>query len=105
MVAEERLMLEAAEEIGRLMDEQGVTKAELARRIGRTRGYVTQVLCGRRNMTLRTLARMTSALRTVVEIRIGSSGVPRGIHTCDESCVAALGVSETTKVAAEGSDV
>jgi transcriptional regulator with XRE-family HTH domain len=56
ILEEERLILDATETIYRLMEERSVSKADLARLIGRTRGHVTQLLEGGRNMTLRTLA-------------------------------------------------
>lgn len=59
---QERLILEATEVISRCMQERGVSKAELARRVGRSRAYLTQVLSGSRNMTLRTLADLAHAL-------------------------------------------
>ena len=61
-LAQEEFILSATELIFELMEKAGVTKAELARRIGRTRGYLTQLLDGNRNMTLRTLAELTKAL-------------------------------------------
>lgn len=75
MVEQERLILEATELIYELMEEKSVTKAELARRVGKTRGYLTQILSGRRNMTLRTLADLAFALghRLEVESRVLAS--------------------------------
>jgi hypothetical protein len=62
LLAQEEFILCATELIFELMEKTGVTKAELARRVGRTRGYLTQVLDGNRNMTLRTLAELAHAL-------------------------------------------
>lgn len=53
---EERAVLRATEEILRLMEKESISKAELARMLGKTKAYVTQALSGGRNMTLRTLA-------------------------------------------------
>ena len=39
-----------------------MTRAELARRMGRTPGFVSQVLGGGRNLTLRTIADIAAAL-------------------------------------------
>ena len=44
------------------MDAQGVTKADLARRVGKSRAYVTQSLSGDHNMTLSTFAGFADAL-------------------------------------------
>lgn len=62
LVAQERLILDATELMYELMERTGVSKSELARRTGRTRGYLTQLLAGERNMTLRTLAELSHAL-------------------------------------------
>lgn len=57
-----RIVQGASEVIRALMEDQGVHKAELARRVGKSRAYVTQSLSGRRNMTLSTLASYADAL-------------------------------------------
>ena len=44
------------------MDKQSVTQAELARRMGCTQQYVSNLLKGSSNMTLETIARLESAL-------------------------------------------
>ena len=52
----EALVAEASEVIARLMAEQNVSKADLARRLKKSRAWVTQLLSGKANMTVRTLA-------------------------------------------------
>ena len=46
----------------RRMDEQGVTQVELARRMGCTQQYVSNLLRGSSNMTLETIGRLENAL-------------------------------------------
>lgn len=46
----------------RAMDEQSVTQVELARRMGCTQQYVSNLLKGSSNMTLETIARLENAL-------------------------------------------
>ena len=46
----------------RSMDEQSITQAELARRMGCTQQYVSNLLKGCSNMTLETIARLEKAL-------------------------------------------
>lgn len=46
----------------RAMDEQSVTQAELARRLGCTQQYVSNLLKGSSNMTLETIARLENVL-------------------------------------------
>lgn len=65
---QEKLMLEFGDLILNEMDDQRVSKAELARRIGCSRSHVTQMLSGYRNATLRSFAAMAHALGMEVEI-------------------------------------
>jgi transcriptional regulator with XRE-family HTH domain len=68
LYAIEGLVTEAGEFIARLMREQRVTKAELARRLGKSRAYITQMLSGSRNLTVRTLAEAACALGVEVKL-------------------------------------
>jgi antitoxin component HigA of HigAB toxin-antitoxin module len=51
----------AAEIIAQMMADQGLSKADLARRLNKSRSWVTQLLSGGRNMTVRTLAEVVHA--------------------------------------------
>jgi len=62
LVAQEVLITELTEAIWAAMEQSGVKKSELAKRMGATKGYVSQVLNGTRNMTLRTLSDICFAL-------------------------------------------
>ncbi len=66
-----RIVQGASEVIRALMERQGISKAELARRVGKSRAYVTQSLGGDRNMTLGTLASFADALNAdaVVDLK------------------------------------
>lgn len=66
----EELILAATCAISEELERQGVNKAELARRLGRTRGHVTQLLAGGRNLTLGSIAEMADALGCKVEINL-----------------------------------
>ena len=46
----------------RAMDEQSVTQVELAKRMGCTQQYVSNLLKGSSNMTLETIARLENAM-------------------------------------------
>lgn len=89
---QERLFVEVTELLTSAMDVQGITRAELAQRLGKTKSFVTQVLRGRHNMTLRTLAGLFDAIDCRVAMdakRRGSSEsvVPKKSWTFDaESC-------------------
>lgn len=54
--AREDLIYNVTEDLLVQMEELGVTKLELARRLGKSRSYVTQMLSGARNMTLGSLS-------------------------------------------------
>ena len=62
LVVQERLIAQTQEEICRLMEAKDVSKAELAKRLGKTRSYVTQLLDSGRNLTLRTIADVFAVL-------------------------------------------
>lgn len=76
LMAQELLITEVTEEIWKAMEEAGINKTELANRIGATKGYVSQVLSGSRNMTLRTLSDICFALdkkaTIYIEIKTGN---------------------------------
>jgi len=59
---QERAILELTELACEIMDESNVSRAELARRMRKTKGYVSQLLDGRANMTIRTIADIFTAL-------------------------------------------
>ena len=67
---QEHLILRATEELCRTMDEERLSKASVAERIGKSKAFVTQVLSGRRNMTLRTLAELAWACGHAVDLRL-----------------------------------
>jgi antitoxin component HigA of HigAB toxin-antitoxin module len=56
---QERVIFEVTELISKLMEEQNVSKADLARMLRTSKANVTQMLDGRRNMTLRSIVDVT----------------------------------------------
>jgi transcriptional regulator with XRE-family HTH domain len=70
LVAQETLILETTEALWSALEAAGITKSELAERMGTTKGYVSQVLSGARNMTLRTLSDICFALRASPRLAI-----------------------------------
>lgn len=59
---QERVIFETTNLMCELMDQAGVTRTDLAKRMGRTKGYITQLLDGTANMTLRTVSDVFVAL-------------------------------------------
>jgi transcriptional regulator with XRE-family HTH domain len=59
---QERSIYEVTAMLEALMEEQGISRAELAKRLGRTKGWVTQLLDGESNKTIRTVADVCAVL-------------------------------------------
>lgn len=59
---QEQLILGVTEQIFESMQRQGITQRELADRLRKSKSYVSQLLNGSRNMTLRTLSDVCLAL-------------------------------------------
>lgn len=68
---QERAIQELTDLVCQIMDERKVTRAELAARLGKTKGYVTQLLDGRTNMTVRTIADVLGALDCAIHFQDG----------------------------------
>jgi plasmid maintenance system antidote protein VapI len=61
---------EFTEDLARLMEEKNVSRAELARRMGTSRAYITKMLGGNANFTLLTMVKLAMALDGAVHIHI-----------------------------------
>lgn len=68
---QERAIQELTDMICEVMDEEEVSRSELARRIGKTKGYITQLLDGRTNMQVRTISDVFTALDRTVHFQEG----------------------------------
>ena len=56
LLAQEELILGVTETICELLENEKVSRKELADRLGKSKGFVSQLLNGGRNLTLRTVA-------------------------------------------------
>lgn len=72
LLAEELLLLEASDYLFEIMEKRKIKKAELAERLGKSKAFITQVINGRRNMTLRTLSNLAWALGHQVKLNLPS---------------------------------
>ncbi len=68
---QERAIQELTDLTCEIMQEQDVNRSELARRLGKTKGYITQLLDGRTNMTVRTISDVFVALDRAVHFQEG----------------------------------
>ncbi|HBR4159741.1 TPA: helix-turn-helix transcriptional regulator, partial [Klebsiella pneumoniae] len=69
-----RLVFNTTEDILLAMQDQGVTQSTLAKKLGKSKSYVSQLLDGTRNMTLKTLADISYALSVNVKVVISKDG-------------------------------
>lgn len=68
--AAERLKVDVTEKIYEYMERQGVSKAQLAEKLGTSKSNVTQMLSGSRNLTLQSLAFIAIVLGLRVEVTL-----------------------------------
>ena len=73
----ELAIIEFTEELVRAMDEQGVSRSELARRTGTSPAYITKVLRGNANFTLGSMTKLAMALGLELKMHLA----PRGAAT------------------------
>lgn len=59
----------------RRMEERKISKAELARRMGTSRAYITRLLGGDANFTLGTMVKLALAVDGALHVRIADKGV------------------------------
>jgi ribosome-binding protein aMBF1 (putative translation factor) len=59
---QEKLILDVTELIAKIMEKKNIKKTELAQKLSRSKGYITQLLDGRANMTIRTISDIMWAL-------------------------------------------
>lgn len=62
LLLQEELILDVTEAIAEQMESQNLLQKDLAKRLNKTKGYVSQLLGGGRNLTLRTISDVADAL-------------------------------------------
>ena len=81
-VLEESALAMAQATIQNAMDESDTSRAELARLLNRHRSFVTRILNGRHNLTVKTLSK--SLLACGYEIEFGKTPISWNWPVCDE---------------------
>jgi transcriptional regulator with XRE-family HTH domain len=66
----EGAVIEFTEDLQRRMEEQNVSRAELARRMGTSRAYITRLLGGDANFTLMTMVKLSMAVGGALHVHI-----------------------------------
>ncbi|MGA7563726.1 MAG: helix-turn-helix transcriptional regulator [Desulfobaccales bacterium] len=69
MMAQGDLIMEVTETLCELLEKEGVSRKELAERLGKSKGFVSQLLNGGRNLTLRTVADILRVLGYKVALK------------------------------------
>jgi transcriptional regulator with XRE-family HTH domain len=82
LLRQEELILEVTEALSSAIQRENITRTALAARLGRTKGFVSQVLGGGRNLTLRTIADIADAVGYEIRIQVAKRGVQQDV---DES--------------------
>jgi DNA-binding Xre family transcriptional regulator len=80
LLRQEELIFDTTDALGMALENSGMNKVQLAKKLGKTKAFVTQLLGGGRNLTLRTIADVCYALNCRAQIRI----IPLDSY---ESCV------------------
>lgn len=66
----ELAVLDFTEDLQQRMEEQNVSRAELARRMGTSRAYITRLLGGDANFTLMTMVKLSMAVGGALHLHI-----------------------------------
>jgi len=63
-------VVQFTEDICELMEEQGITRAELARRLGTSRAYITKIMSGNASFSLNMMVKVAMAVGGIVNLRV-----------------------------------
>ena len=89
LVVQGELIMEVTETLCELLEKENISRKELADRLGKSKGFVSQLLNGGRNLTLRTVADILHVLGykvTLTPHKIepkegrGTSALKKGAH-------------------------
>lgn len=69
-MAQEELIMEVTEVFCALLEREKTSKATLAKKMGRTKGYISQLLKGGKNLTLRSISDLAFSLGQTVQFQI-----------------------------------
>jgi transcriptional regulator with XRE-family HTH domain len=75
LMAQGELIMEVTETLCELLEKEKISRKELADRLGKSKGFVSQLLNGGRNLTLRTVADILHVLGYKVSIRPYKEGI------------------------------
>lgn len=105
LLAQESLILEVSEAIWAALEKLDMTKADLARALESSKANVTQLLDGRRNMTLRTLADIAYKLELEPHFNLRQKNLDIGWSVLDVASITgriSFGSTDPIEAANEG---
>ena len=76
---QEELILEVTELLSRALEQNHMSKADLARKLRKSKAFVTQCLNGEQNLTLRTVADLFGAVG--LKALVGAEPVSQGVRS------------------------
>jgi ribosome-binding protein aMBF1 (putative translation factor) len=79
LLNQEKLILEVTEALSEAIEKRGLTRSEVAKRLGKTRGFVSQLLAGGRNMNLRTVAYIADAIGISLKVAVQGAEISKGV--------------------------
>jgi transcriptional regulator with XRE-family HTH domain len=77
LLNQEKLILEVTEALSEAIEERGLTRSEVAKRLGKTKGFVSQLLAGGRNLTLRTVADIADAIGISLKVAVQGAEISK----------------------------
>lgn len=80
LLRQEELILDVTERLHAVLAERQVSRAELAQRLGRSKAFISQLLAGDRNLTLRTISDLSDALEVSPVIVFEGSRLDAAAH-------------------------
>ena len=98
--AENSLIIDAAIALSKALDASKIQQKDLAGRLGKSEGYISQVLGGGCNLTLRTLADFAFSMDRMVEIALTPLDASSVVFTTTSRASWKLDVEESPKVEA-----
>jgi transcriptional regulator with XRE-family HTH domain len=79
LLNQEKLILGVTEALSEAIEERGLTRSEVAKRLGKTKGFVSQLLAGGRNLTLRTVADIADAIGISLKVAVHGTEISRNV--------------------------
>ena len=73
------IQIEVAEILGEALRKSGMTKAEFAKRLNTSKGYITRLLSGDYNLSLAQLTKLADCLGFDIEISLKRTGKKPGV--------------------------